>query len=109
MGIGERMQQAEMRLAALPGDEAGLTLERIEDTLLQRQVLQNWKLTGNRWTKWKNGDGRPELLTVLQGAAPTLHAPVTMVQAAVLGMISERLYSRFKKRKSLLYPSPFRP
>ncbi len=86
-----------LRLEALPGDEAGLTPERIEDTLVRRRAVENCKLTGNRWAKWKNGDGRQELLSVLQGAAPTPLAPVTMIQAAVLGMISERLYARFKK------------
>jgi len=77
-------------LAGLPVDEAGLTPACIEESLDARQIGLDWKLNGNRLKDWKNGTGREELRRVLQNARPMPAAPVTLIQACVIGKVSER-------------------
>jgi len=82
------------RRVSLPDDGVDLSFERVEATLDQRALLEQVVLRGNRWSNWKRGNSKQELLDALAKTIPTMDASVTLIRAAVMGNSMARLAAR---------------
>jgi len=72
-------------LGAMPGDERGLTRDKVDETLEDRPARFVRLVQGDRWHDWKRGSGPQELRAALEDYEPQPDAPVTLVQVAVTG------------------------
>ncbi len=86
------------RRASLPADGNCLSFERVDATLHQRTIVQDFVLRGNRWKDWKHGNSKQELLELIARAIPIKETPVTLIRAAVMGHSMARLIARLSEK-----------